>query len=145
MQPLREKGYLTTYENGILTESAITVTGTGNTPLDGVLALEPRYVFFDAPLTGLKTSNVTFDESISAIASTNYDKAVGWKGLGVINETQLANLTQLVNDAHDLGLTARFWNTPDSPVYARNAVWKQLLDVGADWLNADDLEAASQF
>lgn len=146
LTPLREKGYLTTFTDGVLTKSVVTVIGTGNTPLDQVLLQDPRDVFFDAPLVSLKTDGVcAYNASISVVASTDYETAVGWKGLGSIGDAQLANLTQFVNDAHDCNLTARFWDTPGAPIYARNRIWKTLLENGADWLNADDLEAASNF
>ena len=44
LEPLRSAGYLTTASEGNITLSAVTVIGTGNTPLDGVQALEPRRV-----------------------------------------------------------------------------------------------------
>jgi len=141
LQPLRERGYLTTcVSNGTCTPAPVLVVGTGNTPLAGIQALSPRDVFFDAPLTGL---NATFDITISPIASTDYQVAVGWSGIGSINETQLTAIQKLVADAHGLGIRARFWDTPGWPIAARNNIWSTLMDNGADWLNADDLEAAA--
>ncbi|KAK0478417.1 hypothetical protein IW261DRAFT_1483435 [Armillaria novae-zelandiae] len=137
LAPLREKGYLTTQQ--------VTVIGTGNSPLDDVLALSPRDYFFDAPLAELSTTETLWNVTISPVASTDYEVAVGWNGIGNISEAQLTNLTQFVNDAHERGIAARYWDTPGWPIQARNNVWKQLADAGADWLNADDLEAASQF
>ncbi|KAJ7706084.1 hypothetical protein B0H17DRAFT_919600 [Mycena rosella] len=154
LQPLRDLGYLTTcVSNGTCTPGAITVVGTGNfpagnTPLDGILALSPRDVFFDAPLTGKLPSqreplNSTFDITVSPLASTDYEVAVGWSGIGNISDAQLSAIQTLVADAHGLGIRARFWDTPGWPINARNNVWKTLTDNGADWLNADDLEAAA--
>jgi len=141
LQPLRERGYLTTcVSNGTCTLGPLVVVGTGNTPLAGIQALSPRDVFFDAPLTAL---NSTFDITISPIASTDYEVAVGWSGIGNINQTQLAAIQKYVADAHALGIRARFWDTPGWPIQARNNVWQTLIDNGADWLNADDLEAAA--
>ncbi|EJF67032.1 hypothetical protein DICSQDRAFT_142606 [Dichomitus squalens LYAD-421 SS1] len=147
LQPLREKGYLTTFANGTLTVKQVTAVGTGNTPLDGVKALEPRDVFFDAPLTQLNdpSLNTTFDSTISPLASTDWESAIGWSGIGNISDSQLGNLTRFIADAHALGIKARFWDTPEWPIFARNAIWQVLADNGADWLNADDLEAASSF
>ncbi|KAF9270314.1 hypothetical protein L218DRAFT_27003 [Marasmius fiardii PR-910] len=146
LEPLRQLGYLTTFSNGSLKASAITVVGTGNTPLENVQALSPRDVFFDAPLTGLNsTSNTTWDNTLSPIASTDYEVAVGWSGIGNITENQLANMDRFIQDAHSRGIKARFWDTPGWPISARNSVWRQLMGSGADWLNADDLEAASAF
>ncbi|KAJ3875242.1 hypothetical protein F5051DRAFT_414620 [Lentinula edodes] len=145
LEPLRQLKYLTTFVNDTLTLSAITAVGTGNTPLDGIKALSPRDVFFDAPLTELNDPITTYNVTLSPLASTDYEPAIGWHGIGNISEAQLGNLTTFINDAHSRGIKARFWDTPGWPIQARHAVWEQLLNAGADWLNADDLEAASQF
>ncbi|TCD61318.1 hypothetical protein EIP91_008646 [Steccherinum ochraceum] len=147
LQPLRAGGFLTTFANGTLNTSAVTVIGTGNSPLEQVKALSPRDYFFDAPLTQLDdpSLNTTWDPTLSPIASTDYEVAVGWSGIGNISDAQLANLTKFVNDAHTRGIKARYWDTPAWPINARTNVWKVLMDNGADWLNVDDLEAASSF
>lgn len=147
LEPLRQRGYLTTFANGTLTQGVITVVGTGNTPLDGIQALSPRDVFFDGPLTELAdpSSNITWDATLAPLASTDYIPAVGWSGIGNITDAQRANITQFVGDAHARGIRARFWDTPAWPIHARNNIWRELLDDGADWLNADDIEAASKF
>ncbi|THH28074.1 hypothetical protein EUX98_g6121 [Antrodiella citrinella] len=147
LEPLRSKGYLTTFANGTLTQSAITVVGTGNTPLEQVKELSPRDFFFDAPLMQLNdpSLNTTWDPTLSPLASTDYEVAVGWVGIGNISEAQLANITKFVGDAHSRGIKARFWDIPGWPIVARTNVWTVLMNNGADWLNADDLEAASSF
>ncbi|EIM92651.1 uncharacterized protein STEHIDRAFT_89836 [Stereum hirsutum FP-91666 SS1] len=146
LQPLRDAGYLSTVVNDTLVEGPVLVIGTGNTPLAGVQALSPRDFFFDAPLTGLNdTTNATWSPTLSPIASTDYETAVGWSGIGNISETQRATILSLVAEADALGIPSRFWDTPGWPIAARDTVWKELLDDGAFWLNADDLEAASQF
>jgi len=145
LEPLRQINALTTFDNGTLSVSAITAVGTGNTPLEGIQALSPRDLFLDAPLTDLDDPDVTYDVNLSPLASTDYEPAVGWSGIGNISDAQLANITKFVNDAHTRGIKARFWDTPGWPIQARHAVWEVLLNAGADWLNVDDLEAASQF
>lgn len=144
LKPLRDAGYLTTYySNGTTVPSAVTVIGTGNSPLDLVKALDPRDYFFDGPLANL--SGGDFKPALSPIASTDFAVAVGWNGLGTIPVDQLTKVLKLIDDAHALGIQARFWDTPGWPVSARNSVWQMLLDSGADWLNADDVKAASEF
>lgn len=106
-------------------------------------ALDPRDYFFDGPLANLSGGD-TFKPTLSPIASTDFAVAVGWNGLGTISDDQLAKLRKFIGDAHALGIQARFWDTPGWPVNARNNVWKVLLENGVDWLNADDLEAASE-
>jgi len=145
LAPLRSAGYLTTSTHGSLVLSAVTVIGTGNSPLDGVKALEPRDYFFDAPLATLDAPGTNWNVSLSPIASTDYGAVVGWSGIGQINATAHNVILKLVDSAHKRGIAARFWDTPGWPIRARNAVWSELLQDGSDWLNADDLEAASNF
>lgn len=51
LQPLREKGWLSYFENGVVHSRPITVVGTGNARFD-LLTKNPNYrdAFFDAPL-----------------------------------------------------------------------------------------------
>lgn len=147
LEPLRSRGFLTTFTNNTLKLSAVTVVGTGNSPLEQVKALSPRDFFFDAPLTQLTdpSLNTTWDPTLSPLASTDYGAAIGWSGIGAINDTQRSAILKFVNDAHTMGIRARFWDTPGWPINAREAIWQELLNDGADWLNADDLEAAVAF
>ena len=41
-------------------------------------------------------------------------------------------------------IQTRFWNTPQWPIFARDSVNTVLLQLGSDWINADDLEAVSR-
>ncbi|KAK2463061.1 hypothetical protein APHAL10511_004716 [Amanita phalloides] len=146
LQPLRDHGFLTTYENGVLTEGVVTVVGTGNTPLDGIKNLTHRDVFYDAPLTDLTTnSGTTWNTSISPLASTDYVSAVGWDGVSPITQQQQSTIRTLVQNANGIGIRARFWDSPGWPREARDNIWKTLLASGQVWLNADDLEGAAQF
>jgi hypothetical protein len=110
LEPLREAGFLTTFANGTLKPSALVVVGTGNSPLEQVKALEPRDYFFDAPLTQLTdpSLNTTWDITLSPLASTDYEVAVGWSGIGNISDAQRANITKFVGDAHTRGIRARY-------------------------------------
>ena len=147
LEPLRQAGYLTTYANGTLVTSAVTVIGTGNSPLDGVKQLDPRDFFFDGPLAQLTdpSLNTTWGPTLSPIASTDFGEEIGWSGIGNISDAQLATIVQYIENAHAVNIKARFYDTPGWPIQARTNVWNLLLNSGADWLNADDLEAASSF
>jgi hypothetical protein len=60
LEPLRERGWLTYVEAGIVHDRPITVVGTGNTPFD-VLTANSSYrdAFFDAPLETMWESRHT--------------------------------------------------------------------------------------
>jgi hypothetical protein len=101
-----------------------------------------RDYFFDAPLGNLNSS---FTPSLSPIASGDYEVLVGWNGRTPLNDTYTQRISKQVNDAHAAGLLTRYWDTPLTPIFARNAVWSALLGQGSDLLNGDDLEAAANF
>lgn len=101
-----------------------------------------RDYFFDAPLGNL---NSTFTPALSPIASGDYEALVGWSGKSPANDTILETIATQVNQAHAAGIMTRYWDTPLTPIYARNAVWSVLLSQGSDLLNGDDLEAAAAF
>ena len=51
LEPLRERGWLTFMQDGVVHNRAVTVVGTGNTPFDLLTRNETyRDTFFDAPL-----------------------------------------------------------------------------------------------
>ncbi|KAH3662313.1 hypothetical protein OGAPHI_005564 [Ogataea philodendri] len=145
LEPLREKNYLTSYNaaNNTLTKGPVTVIGTGNTPFEYVQNATTRDVFFDGVLGGL---NDSFSATISPIASGSLESLVGEvdsvDGLSS-NQTQL--LTQAIDQAHSKGIYTRIWDTPWWPVAKQTNVWRQILDAGSDFLNADDLEYATTF
>ncbi|KZV98100.1 hypothetical protein EXIGLDRAFT_607332 [Exidia glandulosa HHB12029] len=142
LEPLRQAGYLSSATGTTLTLGPVLVIGTGNTPLAGIQALDPRDVFLDAPLASL---NDTYTPLLSPLASTDWATAVGWTGVGTMSSEQRANLTKFVQDAHSRGIRSRFWDTPGWPISARDAIWREIINAGSDWLNADDVEAASKF
>ncbi|CCG82645.1 Putative uncharacterized protein [Taphrina deformans PYCC 5710] len=142
LEPLRTRGYLS-FVNQNDTEPnsrAVTVIGTGNTPLEYLLARPERDYFFDAPLAAL---NSTFTPSLSPLASTSLQTAVNWLGIFPATATQLDILETYITQAHAQGLKTRIWDNPSWPRFARDRVWLTFLDLGVDLLNADDLQAVT--
>ncbi|KAK5747081.1 hypothetical protein LTR17_000213 [Elasticomyces elasticus] len=149
LQPLRDAGYLTTYNGTAVTPGPVTVIGTGNTPLNQVQSIgnatHPRDYFYDAPIPTLGTtfSNITAD--VSPIASTAFSAQFGQVRNETLNGTQLALLESQVATAHAKGIAVRYWDQPGFPVTTRNAMWRTLWNAGVDLLNVDDLEAAADY
>ncbi|VEU22272.1 DEKNAAC103285, partial [Brettanomyces naardenensis] len=65
----KEKDWLSHYDTvtGQFIWRPLTVIGTGNTPLESVLAMKDRYIFFDGPLGDLSDERI--DHNVSPIAS----------------------------------------------------------------------------
>jgi hypothetical protein len=143
LEPLRSAGYLTTFNGKSTTAGAVTVIGTGNTPLDQVLPVSPRDYFFDAPLPYLNTTSSNITADVSPIASTSFESQFGEVKGTSLNDTQMATLREQIAQAKEKGIGARYWETPAWPISTRNAVWRTLIDAGVSLLNADDLIAAA--
>lgn len=145
LQPLRSGGWLTTYNGSAVTPGAVTVIGTGNTPLNQVQGVSPRDYFWDAPIPTLGSSFANITADVSPIASTDFAVQFGAVRNETFNATQLALLRSQVATAHAKGIAVRYWDQPGWPVGTRNAVWRTLWDEGVDLLNVDDLEGAANF
>ena len=145
LQPLRDAGYLTTFNGTGVTSGAVTVIGTGNTPQSNFTTDEPRDYFFDANLALLNDSQSNITAAISPVASTQFSRYVGEINGTTFNDTQLAIVREQIGLATEKGILARYWDTPAWPISTRNAVWRTLIDEGVGLLNADDLDAAAGF
>lgn len=145
LAPLRDAGYLTTYDGSSVTQGPVTVVGTGNTPLNQVQGVAPRDYFYDASLPLLGLTNITSD--VSPVASVNFNVAFlgGVRGTDGLNDAQKVILAAQVAVAHAKGIKVRYWDQPGWPVGTRNGVWRSLWDGGVDLLNVDDLEGATNF
>ena len=145
LEPLRSGGWLTTYNGTAVTPGAVTVIGTGNTPLDQVQGVKQRDYFYDAPLPDLGStfSNITSD--VSPIASTDFAAVFGTINGTTFNSTQLALLRSQIATAKSKGIAARYWDQPGWPLSTRNAIWRTLLDEGVGLINVDAVTEGAGF
>jgi hypothetical protein len=109
---------------------------SGNRPADSIFHKYPR-LFFD----GLP-NHVYHPEDLAKVAmiSDNFATYSKWKGIGEIPEIDKAKLTELINNAHQIGKPFRFWGAPDNQV-----CWKLLHDLGADIINTDQVTEATNY
>ncbi|KAJ5182558.1 hypothetical protein N7492_000174 [Penicillium capsulatum] len=150
LEPLREKGYLTTLKDGkTLSNGPVTIIGTGETPLDMVAPVKDRDYFFDAPLANLNNPKYAhIDGFVSPVASTDFQATVGKMITDtepILNDDQLRAIRDQIAIANKRGIGARYWNTPYFPIRRRNLVWRLLLREGVILLNADDLDAVTAY
>jgi hypothetical protein len=139
IQPLRERGWLTRYDNGKVIRGAVTVIGTGETPFHLVVENTTyRDAFFDAPLNKLEDSE--YDWTNSYYASVSLKQTFGH--FGEPSAKQLELLRAQLEEAHNRKLLARYWELPSWPVHLRYHVWEVLTREGMDILNVDDLKGA---
>ncbi|BGP07355.1 Altered inheritance of mitochondria protein 6 [Rhodotorula toruloides] len=141
----RSLDLLTTWNSATssLSTRPLTVVCTGNCPLSLVNAQQPlRDIFFDAPLHDISNSSYTYANSM--MASTSLKRFTSWMNMLDIDDALFAKIQGMVQAAHAKGIRTRFWETPNWPTFVRDNTWRTLLRAGVDWLNADDLFAASQ-
>ena len=163
LEALRRKDYLSYWDGSGFISRPVTVVGTGNAPFDLILKeRDHRDIFFDAPLdffgkaparrkkraqgqTGidLVTSPKDFNASNSYYASTSFSASIGFPWTGAVTGKQLELIRDQIKGAHQQGLKARYWETPNWPTSLRNYVWSVLVSQGTDILNVDDLRSAT--
>lgn len=143
LQPFIAKDQLTRYEYGELHKRAITVIGTGSTPVERVFEATNRYIFLDAPLLTLEKGftldgeHHEYDASFAPMASGKWIPSMFFMPGGAL---------QAYSDAaHARGIKARWWDVARTPGMLRRYLWKVQMKSGIDWLNADDLADAAAF
>jgi hypothetical protein len=143
LQPLRSpRNYLTRWNGTDLIRGQVTVHLSGDTPFELMLQQEYRDYFYDAPLDQLESGRYNISNSLMSTAP--FGKAVGevfW-GAGGMSEKMKQTVMRQVDEAHMRGIGVRYWDTPMWPISVRNAVWGELVELGVDLLNVDDLKAA---
>lgn len=151
----------------------LTIIGTGDTPLLRVLEMEPRDIFFDAPLIGLDrpivyTDPTTGDLQMLDWSSTFAPVASGKFPLQAYVAEAAGTVLPFLDDipyptaalnpgnvmssvaariklAHSKGIEARWWGVVSWPRRVRWRMWRRLKALGADWINADELVEVAQF
>ncbi|KAI1349882.1 hypothetical protein F5Y01DRAFT_305754 [Xylaria sp. FL0043] len=134
LDPLRQAGYLSRLENGVLVKKAITVVASGSAPFDRISTgdgVPDRDIFYDANLGALGGSNYTSQNSY--VASADFQDVVGSASTATLTTAQMNTITSQVSQAHARGLVTRYWNLPGE------YLWEPLEALGVDLLNADDL------
>ncbi|GAA6054698.1 hypothetical protein NBRC10513_003532 [Rhodotorula toruloides] len=156
LEPLRSRGWLTTRNGTHVEPGPVSVLLTGNgINLDVRSQVAPqtsRDVFLDAPLLrldetwqGIDGEQYGWNSTLAPMASASFASATSWDGRRAIATTEETALSQLLQTAQKRGFKTRLWSTPRWPTHVRDRVWRTLYDLGTDWLDADDIEAAAAF
>ncbi|WP_374951302.1 phosphatidylinositol-specific phospholipase C/glycerophosphodiester phosphodiesterase family protein [Mucilaginibacter sp.] len=132
------RSILTSYEDGIVTERAVTVIISGHKPYELMARENLRYAFIDDDLKKSRSGNFLSD--LCLMASAKYSKILNWNGKKPITTLQKEKLCKFVNNAHIAGEKVRLWAIPQNP-----AVWATLMDCGVDLINSDNLAGMKTF
>ncbi|KAL6244104.1 Altered inheritance of mitochondria protein 6 [Rhinocladiella similis] len=80
----------------------------------------------------------------SYYASVNFKRSIGYPWRGKLSSGQIEKIRKQIAGAHNRGLKVRYWGVPNWPRGMRNYMWRVLYQEGVDYLNVDDLRAATQ-
>jgi hypothetical protein len=108
-------GMLSSYDNGVVSEGAVKIVFTGQTPRNCVQTNDPRHEFFDAGEGDLTTYS----------SAENPITTAQWSSVS-------SDLADFVTTAHEHGRQVRIWDTPQD-----DQTWQEELDDGVDFLNTD--------
>lgn len=78
----------------------------------------------------------------SYYASVSFGKAIGHP-IPFLTRGMKQMIRQQIAGAHKQGLKVRYWSTPSWPRGLREYIWRVLVEEGVDYLNVDDLQAAT--
>ncbi|MEU3353839.1 phosphatidylinositol-specific phospholipase C/glycerophosphodiester phosphodiesterase family protein [Streptomyces sp. NPDC037389] len=133
---------LTAWSGGRTRRAAVTAVVSGDRGARAPMEAErTRHAFYDGRLTDLGGAPASF----APLISDNWGVNFTWRGVGPMPGLERAALRRIVATAHAEGRTVRFWATPDAPGPARDALWRELLAAGVDYLNTDDLAGLEAF
>ncbi|GME68122.1 unnamed protein product [[Candida] boidinii] len=147
------KDYLSYYdlESKKFVQGPLTIIITGDYPYDYIVntPTKRRYLFIDAPLKDFKDPEILnkFNKDYISIFSsaslhdlTGYYSPINYfTGLSL---EQLNSIKEFIKISHENNILTRIWDTPNWPVAVRNKIWKQVLELGSDCLNVDDLKSS---
>jgi glycerophosphoryl diester phosphodiesterase len=136
------RGISTIFVDGRVLKGPVTSVISGNRPLDVLKAQKLRYAGYDGRLGDLQSG---MPASLMPLVSDNWSNNFTWRGVGPMPAAEKTKLHDIVTAAHDGGYKVRFWETPDTPGAAREALWTELSAAGVDYLNTDDLHGLEDF
>lgn len=116
---------------------AIRIVISGDVPPVEEFKNYPEYIWFDGRPS--KTYHAVQLERIAMISDDIAAHTV-WNGKGTPTPPDLAKLKAMVDKAHQLHKPFRFWGTKDNV----NS-WKELENIGADWIGTDHPEKLTEF
>ena len=110
---------------------------SGRKPDPETYTYYPKYIWFDGLLSE-KYSKTAMSRIV--MLTDNFLNYTKWKGDGPAPANDWAAIKKVVDRAHALGKTVRFWNTPDFM-----DVWELLTKLGVDYINSDSIKSLAAF
>jgi hypothetical protein len=128
---------LTVTRDGKTEVKAVTVVLSGNRDIETIRNAKVRHVAIDGRPTDLDGDAPA---SLVPWVSESWRVLFKWDGTDEMPADERKKLRDMVAKAHKQGRKVRFWATPE-----KEAVWKELLAAGVDFLNTDKLKELEKF
>lgn len=118
-------------------KNAVKILISGDVPPAENFKDYPDYIWFD----GRPARRYSADElKRIGMISDNISDYTAWNGIGTLAPADLKKLAGVIGQAHQLNKPFRFWGTKDIP-----DTWKELENMGADWIGTDYPEKLKDF
>lgn len=128
---------LTATKDGKVDRKAVTVILSGNRAVETIAKQPVRFVGIDGRPENLD-ANPPAD--LYPWISANWTLLFKWKGEGPFPPTEREKLQAMVQQTHGQQRKLRFWATAET-----EAMWKELLAAGVDYINTDRLDELQKF
>ena len=139
---LREQLYafremLTYYENGQLHQGKVLVVLSGERPFKELLEDPLQLMTLDGRPEDLSKD---YPSHLMPFISENASKVAGEEDYEKVGVEEFQRVKTFIDKTHAQGKKTRLWATPEDEV-----LWKQLLEMGIDLINTDDLPRLRRF
>jgi hypothetical protein len=128
---------LSVTRDGKMERKAVTVILSGNRATDVIAKQSVRYVGIDGRPENLDSQSPA---ELFPWISANWTLLFKWNGEGPMAAAERQKLNDVVKRAHEQGRKIRFWATAE-----KEAMWKELLAAGVDYINTDKLDELQKF
>jgi len=128
---------LTTWENGVKHQGAVSIIMGACGKEDYWLNQPKRWFYFDANFDAVGGK---LDSNAVPRVSTSLNNFTKWRGIGTMDSLEHQKLHEAIFKAKSEGRKVRFWAASNRP-----KVWQMLLNEGADVINVDRLKRFRRF
>ena len=122
----------------IIKKKNISIVISGNRPEVSQYVEFPDFIFFDHQSLEGVADEIAWDKV--ALISLNFKKYSRWDGRQPLTEEECKKIKSIIDKAHSLGKSFRFWGIPDTPMS-----WETFYAMGLDFINTDDPVGLSIF
>ncbi len=133
---------LTRYNSDSIRKRAVSVIISGNRPRELMQNEHTRYATYDGRIQDL---NSEIPSNFIILISDNWEEHFAWRGKGEMSKEDRNKLMQIIDRAHLDNYKIRFWNLPTNNMPQPEAVWEELIELGVDLINVDNLKAYREF